>query len=240
MPEKSSTQQLHERLAEIIQATESGDRLPSEPQLAQDLGVSRATLREAMRTFETQGLLRRRQGVGTFVTRPSLIIESGLEVLESIETQAERLGLPVSMGELEIDTCSAPKKAAKALQVDPDAELVCVARVILVEDRPVAYLVDTLPKKYINPEEMNMGFSGSVLDLLLTRGSPMLGSSRCEIASVAASSEVARALDIQRGDAVLAFEALLYTLDGEPIDYSLSYFLPGYFKFHVVRTVGTD
>ena len=45
----------------------AGTRLPSEPELAAELQVSRATLREALRAMELEGLLRRRQGSGTFV-----------------------------------------------------------------------------------------------------------------------------------------------------------------------------
>ena len=75
-----TSQRLHDRLGNLISATPPGDRLPSEPELARDLGVSRATLREAMRIFETQGLIRRRQGAGTYVLSPSHVIESGLEV----------------------------------------------------------------------------------------------------------------------------------------------------------------
>jgi GntR family transcriptional regulator len=54
---------------------------------------------------------------------------------------------------------------------------------------------------------------------------------------VAASAKVAKALGIQRGDVVLCFEATLYTAEGRVVDYSHSYYLPGYFKFHVVRRV---
>ncbi len=67
------------------------------------MGVSRATLREAMRIFETQGLIRRRQGAGTYVLSPSHVIESGLEVLESIETLAERIGLKVAVRDLKLE-----------------------------------------------------------------------------------------------------------------------------------------
>ncbi len=229
---------LHQRLEEIIAATESGGKLLSEPKLAQQLGVSRATLREAMRTFETQGRLRRRQGVGTFVVRPSHIIESGLEILESIETLADRIGLPVALGELEIDNSIADKITAEKLGLEPGTAILFISRVILAEGRPVAYLIDKLPDHVLRRKDIDSGFSGSVLDLLLRRGDPMLGNSRCEIAAIAAPPGVARALNIQRGDSLLCFEALLYSSTGEPVDFSLSYFLPGYFKFHVVRKVG--
>ena len=58
-----------------------------------------------------------------------------------------------------------------------------------------------------------------------------------EIQAVAAPAEIARALEIQRGDVLLKFIANLYTQHGRVVDYSISYFLPGYFRFHVVRRV---
>ena len=64
-----------------------------------------------------------------------------------------------------------------------------------------------------------------------------MDTSKCEIAAVAIDQEVARALNIQRGDALLCFEAVLFSNDALPIDYSLSFFIPGYFQFHVVRRV---
>jgi GntR family transcriptional regulator len=238
MPEVSLSEKLHARLEEIIVSAQSGEQLPSEPKLAEKLGVSRATLREAMRTFETQGLLRRRQGVGTFVVKPSQVIDSGLEVLESIETLAEKIGLKVSMGKCENKSCAASEEAAERLNVAPGTQLQCISRVIMAEGRPVAYLVDTLRAGYLAPEALAHEFTGSILDLLLKRGDVPLEVSRCHINAVAADSEVARALDIQRGDSVLRFESRLFSDRGEPIDYSFSYFLPGYFDFHVVRKVG--
>ena len=238
MADQTNTQNLHDNLENIIHSSEPGKKLISEPKLAKQLGVSRATLREAMRTFETRGLLSRQQGVGTFVTRPSQVIESGLEVLESIERMAERIGLPVSMGKIDVKNCAADENTASFLDLPAGSDVFCVSRVILAEERPVAYLVDVVSDEYLQYEDVEDNFTGSVLDLLLSRGDPILASSRCEISAVAAPPEVARALNIQRGDSLMMFEALLYTKDGDPVDYSISYFLPGYFKFHVVRRVG--
>jgi GntR family transcriptional regulator len=90
-------ERLQASLANLIAMTPPGDKLPTEPLLARQLGVSRATLREAMRAFEGQGLIRRKQGVGTFVVGQAPVIETGLEVLESIESMSERIHLKVSM-----------------------------------------------------------------------------------------------------------------------------------------------
>ena len=232
-------QRLQGQLTTLIAQTPAGSRLPAEPELAKQLGVSRATLREAMRAFEGQGLLRRRQGVGTFVVGQSPVIQSGLEVLESIENLAARIGLDVSMGDLQISEVQAGPDAADVLAVDPETLLVQVGRVILARERPVAYLVDFLPEDVLTPEDLREGFTGSVLDLLLKRGAPTLHHSVAEIRAVAATAEIARALEIQRGDVLLMFSARLVTQEERVVDYSMSYFLPGYFRFQVVRRVGS-
>lgn len=231
-------QRLQSSLAMLIASTPAGDRLPSEPELAKKLGVSRATLREAMRAFEGQGLIRRRQGIGTFVVGHTQVIDSGIEVLESIETMSQQIHLDVSMGALQVAKIGADEKQAAALGIEIGAPVVQVKRVIRAENRPVAYLVDVLPEDILNIEDLGNEFTGSVLDLLLKRQDFPLANSRTEIRAVAAYPESARALEIQRGDVLLLFIAYLYTTDGRMIDYSLSYFLPGYFRFHVVRSIG--
>jgi len=231
-------QRLQSQLSNLIQSLPADSRLPSEPELAKQMGVSRATLREAMRTFEGQGMIRRRQGVGTFVVGKVPVIESGLEVLESIETLASRTGLSVRTSALQVERIEADENLAKVLSVSEKSPLTRVSRVIFTDTRPVAYLVDTLPEEYLAPSDISADFSGSVLDLLLRRGSPRLSTSRTEIRAITASSDVARALQVQRDDVLLHFIAYLYSNGGQIVDYSFSYFLPGYFRFHVVRRVG--
>ena len=225
-------------LAEMITSLPAESRLPSEPDLARRMGVSRATLREAMRSFEGQGMIRRRQGVGTFVIGSVPVIDSGLEVLESIESLAARNGLAVHMGELQVRQVSADENEAAVLNVPAGTFLTQVERVIYTDNRPIAYLVDTLPEDVLAAADLKTGFTGSVLDLLLRRGSPKLTQSRTDIRAIGATPEVARALQVQRDDVLLHFVAQLYSEGGRVVDYSFSYFLPGYFRFHVVRRVG--
>jgi GntR family transcriptional regulator len=234
----SISQRLHEDLGKIIAETPPGERLLTEPELAKQLKVSRATLREAMRTFETQGLIYRHQGSGTFVIHPSQAINTGLEVLESIETLSKRVGLAVTMGNVKIEHLLANDEFAIALAIKIGDPILKISRVIHAEGRPVAYLVDILPIDMITADELESGFTGSVLDLLLKRGTPSLVSSRCEINAVQAAVEIAKSMRIQRGDVLLRFIAYLYTTNGRIVDYSFSYFLPGYFNFHIIRRVG--
>ena len=231
-------QRLQADLAGLIARTPAGQRLPSEPDLAKQLGVSRATLRDAMRTFETQGLVRRRQGSGTFVVGKVQALDSGLEVLESLETMAKRLGLEISLSNLSVDKVVADEDIATNLNLAVGAPLLRVRRVIRADGRPVAYLVDTLPEDVLNLNDMHEDFRGSVLDMLLERGDS-LKTSRANISAIGATAEVAKVLEIQRGDVLLHLYSQLFDKSGKVVDYSLSYFIPGYFHFHVVRRVGS-
>jgi GntR family transcriptional regulator len=230
-------QRLQSELSVLISATPAGERLPSEPQLAKKLGVSRATLREAMRTFETQGLIRRRQGAGTFVVGQVPVLDSGLEVLESLETMARRLNLAVTVSDLQVERVYADQDLAEGLKLPLASRLVSIRRVIRAEGRPVAYLIDTLPEEFLKPEELPRSFNGSVLDFLIARGTP-LTISRAAISAIGATADVARVLEIQREDVLLKFTSQLYLANGSVVDYTVSNFIPGYFNFHVIRRIG--
>ena len=232
-------QRLQGDLAALIQRTPAGSRLVSEPELARQLGVSRATLREAMRTFETQGLIRRRQGAGTFVVGKVPVIDSGLEMLESLETMARRMNLAITVSDLSIEQVDATEELANGLNVEIGACLTRIRRVMRADTRPVAYLVDTLPDTILRIDTLPGGFQGSVLDFLIERGDN-LRISRAAISATNATADVAKALEIQRGDVLLRFISQLYTADGKIADYTVSYFIPGYFNFHVVRRIGNS
>ena len=230
-------QRLQADLAKLIAKTPAGQRLISEPELAKQMGVSRATLREAMRTFETQGVIRRRQGSGTYVVGKVPVIDAGLEKLESIETMAKRMNLEITVSDLNIEQLDADADSAKGLGVAEKTRLTRIRRVIRADRRPAAYLVDTLPESILKPSDLPSNFSGSVLDFLLARGD-RLGNSRAVVGATNAHADVAKPLEIQRDDVLLKFESQLFDLKNNIVDFSVSYFIPGYFHFHVNRRVG--
>jgi GntR family transcriptional regulator len=230
-------QRLQSDLAKLIGSTPPGQRLLNEPDLAKQMGVSRATLREAMRTFETQGIIRRRQGSGTYVVGKVPVIDAGLEVLESLDTMAGRMNLAITVSDLQIEPVEANADTASGLGVAVGTRLTRIRRVLCADGRPAAYLVDTVPESILKPSELPDNFHGSVLDFLAASGNK-LNTSRAVITATNAPADVAKPLEIQRDDVLLVFISQLYDSKGMVVDYSSSYFIPGYFHFHVNRRVG--
>lgn len=236
--------QARQRLLSLIEdgSFRPGERLPSEVALAAQLGISRPTLREALLRLEQEGVISRKHGVGTFVSPRAPVFESGLEVLESLERQARRMGLDIAVTHLNVRerAADADEREALSLPAEPPAEVLCVDRVVTVKGRPVAYLRDVVPLAYLRRDDLADEFSSSVLDVLLRRGSPRPATSHTEIVAEEADAAVAELLAVSQGAALLKLVGRLYDEDGQVLDYSLSYFVPGHFKFHVVRRVRED
>jgi GntR family transcriptional regulator len=213
-----------------------GDRLPSEHELAAQLGISRATLREALQNLEQQGVVVRRHGVGTFVARSyTHLLDSGLERLESILELAARRGLPLGLDALEVRQKPADATIAEKLLIPHGSPVTSVERIIRADETPVAYMMDVTPASVLSPEEIGESFAGSVLDLLRQR--PDLNVSQAVAVLVACSADrnLARRLEVRRGEAILLIEEVLFNDVGQPVEFSCNYFLPAFFRFHVVR-----
>jgi GntR family transcriptional regulator len=188
-----------------------------------------------MRIFEQRGRIVRRQGVGTYVTQLPHVIATGIETLESIERIADRIGLAVETGDLKIRRRTATEEELRRFRWENDRPLVEISRAILADGRPVAFLIDILPEEHLPADIVAGKFRGSILEVMLGREKPKLWQCLTDITAVSASPEVARHLNIQRGDPLLFFEAWLYSKEGEIIDHTYSYFLPGTFRFHINR-----
>lgn len=230
---------------EILNGIESGELtrdgglLPSEAEMSQHFGVSRATLREALAHLENRGLIVRRQGVGTFVNQPALRLDAGLESLESIQRIASRMGLQTSCEEIQIVERPATAQEAAALLISNGTPVLSISRVICTNEERVAYLVDIVPVSCLSQDQLGDTFNGSVLDVLLQLEYLNLSYSRTNIMIETAGQNIASRLGISRSSALMKLEAQLFTREGAVVDYSLSYFVPGFFHFHVNRRIGS-
>jgi GntR family transcriptional regulator len=191
-----------------------------------------------MRTFEERSLITRRQGVGTFINRPSpLIIEGGLETLESVDTLVRRRGIAIQTRDLRIEEKPASLELARSLAVTEDTALTVVSRTKVAAGQPVAYMLDVLPASVVSIKEMRAGFQGSVLDYLLAQSDLAVAQARADILPVQADEHLSDHLNLKPGTGLLLLEETLYTITGDIIDFSRNYFVPEFFKFHVVRRV---
>ena len=94
------------RLREMILSDDYSvdDRLPTEPVLAKNLGVSRATLREALNQLEGEGLIYRLHGLGTFIKSKHPAISLNLTIPRSITEMLNNLGLLPGTKSMEVST----------------------------------------------------------------------------------------------------------------------------------------
>lgn len=216
-----------------------GDRLPSEAEFSVSLGVSRPTLREALKSLEQEGVLLRKHGVGTFISSHTPFMESGLEVLESLERQAKRFGIELEVtAQTVLERPATPEELDMlALSKDKPIDILSVDRVIAVKEKSVAYLKDVVPLTFLCKKDLEHQFTSSVLDIFLKMDAPSPAISHAEIEAVRAGSKEALRLGLSEGEALLKLTGQLYSLDEVVMDYSVSYFVPGFFKFHLRRKI---
>jgi GntR family transcriptional regulator len=232
-----SVQAQHYLLSLIESGTyQPGEQLPSEADLAAQLGISRPTLREALQNLDQEGVVIRRHGVGTFVAPGYRYrLETGLERLESVLALAGRQGLQAQVDDLEVREEPANADMAAELQVPPGTPLTNIRRAIVVDGRPAAYMHDVAPSLILSPADVDGTFNGSVLDLLRQKQDIRVAQAVANIVAVNADSVLARKLDVNPQQALLLLEETLFDDENTVVEFSRNYFIPECFRFHVVR-----
>ena len=213
-----------------------GEQLPSENELANQLGISRPTLREALLNLEQEHIVVRKHGVGTFVA-PGYghQLESGLECLESLLELASRQGAHVHVADLEVEIEPAEADVAEKLNVPPGTPVTGVRRVLVLEGVPVAYMADAALPETLPPASVGETFQGSVLDLLRQKHGLQISQAVANIVAANAGVFLAAKLQVRPGQALLLLEETLFDDRGQAVELSKNYFVPDYFRFHIVR-----
>lgn len=128
-----------------------GMQLPPESELAQEFGVSRATIRNALAKLETKGLVRRRQGAGTFVSQLSGITNPLNEVIDFFDLIAN-FGYEPGFQQVGASVEAADTETAEMLALDAGEELLSVAKVFTADGEPIIFVRNLIPRKVIRYE----------------------------------------------------------------------------------------
>lgn len=216
------------------QAYRPGDRLPSESQLASALGVSRATIREALRALEQEGLVYRRHGVGTFVRSPHPAILLRLEVNLAVSEQASAAGLSLVSRTLAAERVVATEEEAQRLNLPSGEEVWRLERLRLLDENPVLYTIDTVPA-WVVPDGRRPPSEGSIYRFLEEECRQTIAEGTARLLPVQADLHVARRLRVRVGTLLQLVDQVDFNREGKPILASREYYLPSAFEFRVRR-----
>jgi GntR family transcriptional regulator len=232
----SLTDQARAAIKERIVADEFDDgRIPSETDLAGELGVSRTTIRDALSRLENEGVILRKQGAGTFVNGPGLQINSRLEEIWSYEAVLQDHGYTPSTRILDVRVGPAGAQLAGDLNLSPEETVVVVEKLILEDEEPVILARNHIPEQLINRPYTADDLTAPVFEFLGEFGGQRLSYYLSDIVPVLATGFLAERLSVPSPTALLSFEEVGYNEDSEPILKAQSYFRDDLLRLKLIR-----
>lgn len=212
-----------------------GTRLPSEPKLAAELGVSRATVRDALRALEQEGLVRRVQGSGTFVAHPR--VPNSLDMNFGVTAAIRQGGMHPGVEQARHWVEAVPASEAERLALGPGEDVLVVDRVRTADGRPVVASRDVLPHKLLEGRDdvIDALLAGSIYDVLEDELGITIQYGIASLRPVRAERTLAERLRVERGELLFYLWQIDYAESGDPVLSAHEYHLASAFEFSIVR-----
>jgi GntR family transcriptional regulator len=204
------------------------ERLPSENDMMNVFGVSRITIRQALRDLHNEGLVFSAQGKGTFVSKPKAV--QNVQRLEGFGEAMAAQGYEASARVLSIQQLKAPKAVAASLDLQPGDEVIEVKRVRYLNRSPVCIENSYFPMD-IGRRMFSLDLSGDIFPMLENLFGIPLGGADISLDSILADDEAQQYLSIKTGEAILRVERLTHNRDGRPIDFEYLCYRGDSFKY---------
>lgn len=223
--------QVAEQLEQSISAgvLAPGDRLDNETVLADRLGLSRPTMRQAIAHLVDKGLLVRKRGVGTQVVQSK--VRRSIE-LSSLYDDLARENKRPRTRLLTHETAPATAEVSMALGVAPDEPVLHLERLRYAEDEPLALMRNWLPVG-IAPLTRETLQEHGLYELLRRRGVHMRVA-RQVIGARAATTAEGRLLDEGRGAPLLTMSRTTYDDGGAPVEYGAHVYRASRYSFELM------
>ncbi len=209
-------------------------RIPPEATLAEDLGVSRTTIRDALGKLEHEGAIYRKQGAGTFVNEAGLQIKSRLEEIWSYEQVLEDHGYTPSVKVLTDRILPVKAETAVALGLEEDAKVLVIEKVFLEDNEPVVLTRNRIPADML----LDVGRDHDdmpIYEFLEEYCDRRLAYYVSEIVPVAFNAVQAKKLGVKKGTVGLSFVEVGFDQSNEPVVQATSYFRDDLLRFRLIR-----
>ncbi len=205
-----------------------GTKLDNEIALADQLGLSRPTMRRAIQELVDKGLLVRKRGVGTQVVHGKVRRELELTSLyDDLRDTGQRPTTQVLVNRL----APAPPEVAEELGLTPGDEVLHLERLRCADGSPLALLRNWLPADLLSPTDEDLEEHG-LYELLRTSGTH-LQVARQRIGARGATSKEGRLLGGRKNEAVLTMQRTAYADSGRAIEYGDHCYRPEAYAFEV-------
>jgi GntR family transcriptional regulator len=192
------------------------ERIPSESELTQSFGVSRITVRQALRDLQTAGLIFTVHGKGTFASKPKAT--QNVEKLQGFEEAMTALGYATSAQTIGVREVSPTSAVRAALKLGPTELVVEVKRVRYLDALPVSLDTSYFPLE-IGRRLQGQDLTRDIFSLLENELGTPLCSADLKLEAGLSDSESQELLAMPPGEAVLRVERLTFDANDRPIDF---------------------
>jgi len=210
-------------------------RIPSETELAQALGVSRTTVRDALSKLENEGVIIRKQGAGTFVHPAGLQVRSRLDEIWSYEEMLRAHGYAPSVQVLGVKTAPLDDHAAQQLGRDAGVEALVMEKLFLEDDTPAIFTRNIVPLSLLHCQPTPDQARLPIYEFLEQCSRHRLAYYLSELIPTVADASLARTLAIAAGAPLLALTEIGYDSDNAPILRATSWFRDDRIRFRLIR-----
>lgn len=215
----------------------TGEKLPPEGELAELLGISRSTLREALGHLENYGMITRQQGRGTFVSAPQgMNFHVGLERLEPFRFVAEQANKDHEVVERSVRYYQDAPEVQAELNIPEPTKFHHVEVVESVDGNRCMFIEDFLIADNYDQEQVK-NYKGSMLTYLVEQRKPSLSFSQTKLYAVGASEKAARKLDIEVGQPILHLRDTYFDAVGTLLGIGYLYLVTNHFYYYITRRV---
>lgn len=205
-----------------------GQRIPAERQMAQDFHVSRMTLRQAIKILESEGILERRMGSGTYVA--SQKVQEKMSGVMSFGQITRANGQVPSSKLISYHVSTPLLSEQEKLKIGKDEEVLRMERIRFADGVPICYEVVAIPHDLIK-DFSKRDISTHLYLTLEQKGGYKIGSVIENIGASIANEQDARLLKTRKGQPLITRRQVTSFTDERPFEYTRAYYVADRFEF---------